>query len=200
MINISVVEGFDMLGKTALANMIENSYKGIGVETTTYRCNYKVVDNHLGRNKAWVAGYGAVDILKYIKPDKEVNILFDRMIPSSYVYDRIYGKGTNVTDELVRDLIDNLGNLNTSYYYLEHKDKESAKRIYDFREKLDVLDEFESFEAYWKTYLLSCELYEEFFEKFNITPIRFISQSSEDGSYCTITPNLCEGMRVIECV
>lgn len=200
MINISIVEGFDLIGKTALGKMIAESYESIGIDTTVYRCNYKVIDNHLGRNKAWVAGFGAVDILKNMRVDKEVNVLFDRGIPSSYVYDRLYGNAKNVTDELTQDLIENLGNLNTTFYYLTHESKESALRIYNSRERVDVLDEFESFDAYWKTYTLCCELYEEFFSKFDIEPMRFTSKSSEDGTFVTITPNLCEGLKILETV
>ena len=179
--SISIVEGFDMVAKSLLINTIDKTFMRVNIPSTVYRCNYDIIDKHLGRNNAWVAGYSALDFVSNMNGSLNLNIIFDRSFPSSWVYDKLYGNGNLVTDDIIDSYLRELEGLDHKVYYVRHLNKDSAKRIYESRDKVDVLDNFASFEAYWETYIEADKLYREFFRTYNIEPLVFYSLSDSTG-------------------
>jgi hypothetical protein len=189
-----IIEGFDFVGKSAVIKELHNG--------RSYHPDYTLFDKYLSRNAAFMFSYGQVDLL-YNLPNNELpkEIIWDRAVISSYVYSRIYkDKVIPVIDEdLVFHFFDRLSDIsdNIEIDYVYHKDKDSAKRIFESdKNHNDKLDSFKNFDEYWKTYLKADDLFLYIIKELgsrNYNNIKFVmiqTESNESGTKVQISPEV----------
>ncbi len=186
---VSIIEGFDRVGKTKIQEDLFDKEKvgGLYDKTFIYKPPYRGLDLKFNRNQAWILGYSVLDfICQSGMIHYPYHLLMDRHIASSYVYDRLYGDAENVTDDVVLEDLRLLGEFDRfSMYYVTHSSHRSAHYIYDNKNSghTDKLDLFDSFADYWEFYEQSDALFNEFFSKFALEKnvIRLSSVSDADG-------------------
>lgn len=156
--NVSILEGFDYVGKTAVRDILIKS-------TMSYRPSYEFLDNYVGRDKAWMLGYGCADFLRYLKGSGlEVtgDIVLDRSPISSYVYSRIYEDqdpiSRDITLEFVKILSESVSSINI--YYTTHTSRSSAQYIYENAPgHNDPMDYFKTFDEYLSMHTVASKEY-----------------------------------------
>lgn len=179
--DIYVVEGFDRVGKTSfMKKELPDFY--------IYHATHDLTDQTVGRNNSWVIGYGVMDFLQQVHELQE--IVIDRGVFSSYVYQRLYGpKG--VLDPRVLDYYKNnkFFHEDVGHIYVRHHDVDSAREIYiksQSREKnpnqlSNKYDQFNTFDDYWKLYSMADALFSEVYSYIGIKPRIF--ETIPDGTY-----------------
>lgn len=150
--NVCIIEGFDIVGKTTYAKEYLSNYR-------LYEYDHTIIDNTVGRSKAWMPGYSIIDFLS--KTDNKKKIVLNRGICSSIVYNKL----SNM-EEIPEDIIEYYKH--SKYFhdkvdilYFYHKSKSSAELLYTSSLSREVnsnkinqsYDRFNSFEDYWETYL-----------------------------------------------
>ena len=186
---LSIVEGFDKVGKSKIIKDLSDGKGSSGVydKTFIYKPPYAGLDLKFNRNQAWILGYSSLDfIIQSGMVNQNYHLIMDRHIASSYVYDRLYGDATNVTNDIVSidlELLNHFDRVTT--YYITHSDIQSAKYIYENKnsDHNDKLDYFDDFSAYWDLYNRSTTLFNNFFHDFemNASLVRLKSVSDETG-------------------
>lgn len=154
---VQSVDGFDMVGKTAVIKELSSGYAEV------YHPDYEIYDKYRNRNDAILLAYGQIDWL--CKGIATTPVIFDRMVPSSYVYSQFYNG--NVSYEMCFDMLNKLSKkMPVILCYVCHDSLRSAARIYaNDKSHTESFDQFNSFEDYWETYRKFDEAYRSFYRR-----------------------------------
>lgn len=188
---ISIVEGFDRVGKTKLIKDLCTLYSEYD-KVISYKPPYRGLELKFDKTVAgWILGYSFLDSLIQMKLNNvNYHVVMDRHIASSWVYNRIYGKGSDVNDSVVQEdlrLLDYFTDV--GHFYVTHSDKESAMDIYKATSNkethTDPLDQFDGFNEYWNSFINADRLFKEFYSKFNLEHSEMKSVSASNGYILT---------------
>lgn len=162
MSNLIIVEGFDMVGKTSYLESIHSP---------GYRPDYDMLDSFYERNLAGLFFFMQADLLyktDLVKSDTKLTL--DRSSVSGYVYSRIYPSDVSeFPSEMVIESIKRMCSVfdTVEIVHVIHSCRESAKQIYFQSHKdgshLDKLDQFDSFDAYFRCYQNAESYYREIY-------------------------------------
>jgi len=184
---LSIVEGFDRVGKTKMATDLLNRI-GEYDRNLFYKPPYAGLELKFDKTKAgWILGYSGLDMLVQSGVSRyNYHMVLDRHIASSWVYNRLYSDGDGVDENVVVADLEVLAKFDkVVHYYICHSNKESAYFIYcatmEKDTHIDRLDQFSDFDEYWAKYLDAYALFVEFYHKFNIPYSELKSVSNQSG-------------------
>ena len=158
--DIVVFEGFEMTGKSTLAEYIQSTYS----PSYLYRPDWEgILDtNILSRGNRYIPGISVVanwsdmKSLNLIRSD--LKLLLDRWMAVS------------------------VGNLKLIFLHKSHSSEEEARIMYDItmrnsKNHTDIYDKFDNFKDYYEKYLLFEDCYDRFYNS-NLNPFKVIKLSS----------------------
>ena len=168
---VVILEGFDKVGKTTYA---ANNLEGYRV----YRPEESFIDETVGIENRWLI---STVVLDFVQSGIETSkFVLNRSIFSSYVYAKL--TGIDISEKIL-DWFKTHKYLKygTTIIHIKHRDKLTARIIYGAAEK-DGPTGFKSFAEYWDYYLKAEKLYEEIYQKLDITPTYVYSYTKFDGT------------------
>ncbi len=184
---ISIVEGFDRVGKTRVIKDLCNLYRDYD-KVVSYKPPYTGLELKFNKTvSGWVLGYCFLDsLIQTDLVDANYHVIMDRHIASSWVYNRLYGSGDGVDDKVVQEDLRLLSMFrDVEHFYVTHSNMGSALNIYKATSgketHKDVLDQFEGFNSYWEKFLEADALFKLFYDKFDIPCSIMKSVSNSDG-------------------
>lgn len=187
---VYIVEGFDILGKTTFIDTVMKSY-------SKYTASHDVTDSTIGRNNSWAIGYSILDFLSQVPVSSKV--IIDRGIFSSIVYACLYEPYIPISEEVIKWYLNSeFFNSKVGHIYLTHRDKNTARRIYEIAQKrvrstnaiTDKYDSFSDFEHYWETYLKFDKAYRDAYQMLGVTPY---TVKTAPGEFVVYQGEFCRG-------
>ena len=176
--DVVVFEGFEMTGKSYLAQQVNQKYASI-----LYRPDWEgaMNDNVLRRGNRFVPGLAILGLWKQLFTSVPKKLLLDRWMASSYVYQTQYNQPTDAVSlsELVKSHILAADGLNLVIVHKQHSSMEETRGLYELSLKssdhLDIYDRFTSFEDYYETYQKFNDSYLNFYEEYCPFPTYILS-------------------------
>lgn len=145
-----IFEGYEMMGKSHVINW----YLHQSTDSVVFRPDYESIDYDklINRNDRYIIGLSVLDFYRSINPSTQ--LIFDRGILSSIVYNKFYGNTTKNMDSVVTEYLRIVKDLNGTIVLLDNRSKALAKMRYDLAtergEHTDKYDQFLDFDDYWK--------------------------------------------------
>lgn len=143
---VFIMEGPDSCGKTEIGKELANVYN------MSYFKNIREHKNFISNNfinSAFVEAFYAINLLKQVQ-FKENGIIFDRHIPSEYVYSKVFNRETN--EEVIWHIDDELANLGAVTIYC-YKDFYNT-----YNDSLIELSRIEELKREYENYLIQTSM------------------------------------------
>ena len=188
--DVLVFEGFDMVGKSHLLSQVyEELEYHTNKGTFKYRPDWEgcLSTNVVSRGNRYIPGIVLLDIWKSVIKStySQPKLLIDRWLAVSYVYSVLYDQKSDSksSQDLIKAHVDAVGDLELTFIYKCHKDKNEAWRLYELAnadsDHEDEYDKFDNFDRYYETYQLAHSLYMDFFR--NLDKFKVVVISSLDN-------------------
>ncbi len=184
--DIVVFEGFEMTGKSTLAEYIQNKY----APSYLYRPDWEgILDtNIVARGNRYIPGISVVSSWSELRAlnliQSDIKLLLDRWMAVSLVYQTMYNQSSDSKNSylLAKSFIKSVGNLRVVFLHKSHSSEEEARLMYDItmrnsKNHTDIYDKFDNFKDYYEKYLLFEDCYDRFYNS-NLNPFKVIKLSS----------------------
>ena len=168
-----VLEGFEMVGKSYLLNVIKEKYEEFKQPVLAYRPDWEgsLNDKVISRGNRYIPGIVLFDVWKNLHSINKPKLLLDRWLASTYVYSIMYDQEQDCKyiSDMIKGHESAVGdNMRLIFIYKCHKTRGDASKFYDMAirdaEHSDKYDKFEDFNDYYRNYEKADALYRNFFK------------------------------------